>query len=174
MSLPRVDRDRLPLPPAPPGLEAAWARPEDAAALSALSRALFGDEGLPASDWRRRLGPGHGLALLLRVEGAPRSYSLVELNRRQRRVYVVETGTLPEARGQGLARWLRRALHGVLAAQGYQSVVTHVRASNTAALRLNLGLGLAVRRRVPAYYDDGEEGLELALALDPPLRCQVS
>lgn len=145
------------LPPAPSGLRAFVAREADLPELVALGDDLFGHEALTRANWRYRLLRGHSLILGLRDERRILCYTVVELNVRQRRAYVVETGTAPEARGRGLARWVRAAMHGVIAAQGYRTVATHVRVRNTAAQQLNLSLGMRFDARILAYYDDGED-----------------
>lgn len=150
---------------APTGTRAFLAGPEDLEALHALGEALFGDEALSRADWRRRLLRSHGFAMGLRDGEGVVCYTLVELNLRQRRVYVVETGTAPRARARGLARWVRAHLHGVVAALGYRSLDTHVRLRNVAAQRLNLSLGMGLRERISAYYDDGEDALRYGARL---------
>lgn len=154
MSPPRLTPS---LPPGPPGLHPFVAQESDLPELATLGDALFGHEALTRANWRYRLLRGHSLMMGLRDEARILCYTVVELNARQRRVYVVETGTAPEARGRGLARWVRAAMHGVVAAQGYHTIATHVRAQNTAAQRLNLSLGMRPDARVVAYYDDGED-----------------
>lgn len=180
MSLPRLDptrraqlADALARFPGPGGLTAALAGEADLPRLAALGDALFGHEALSRADWRYRLTRGHGFILTLSKDKRLLSYTVVELNARQRRVYVVETGTEPGARGQGLGRLARRLMHGAVAWLGYRTVATHVRVSNTAAQRLNLSLGMALQARVPGYYDDGEDAFAYRARLDglelPPL-----
>lgn len=170
MSPPRLSPEqRAALAPsltgAPEGLSPFVAGPDDLPALLALGDALFGHEALTRADWRRRLTRGHSLVLGLREGDRLVSYTVLELNRRQRRAYVVETGTAPEGRSRGLARWLRDRAHGLLMGLGYRTVATHVRLSNTAAQRLNAALGMPLEARVPGYYDDGEDALYFRAAL---------
>lgn len=153
-------------PLAPPGTRAFVAGPADAAEVSALSVALFGEEGLDAPGLRRTLRDGHTLLFGLREDGALVSYTLLELNRRQARIYTVESGTVPAARGRGLHLWHRARMEDLGRRHGYRTLTSHVRPDNTPMLRLMARTGMQVVARLPGYYDDGGDGLYLRKRLD--------
>ena len=147
------------------GLAASVLGAEDIDHLAALSRAAFGDEALTPAKLRFYLTRAHALALGLRRGPAIVSYTLAELNRGQRRVYVVETCTRAGEQGRGHASWLRKRLAAFAFALGYRTQTTHVRRSNTAAQELNRRAGMQLAREIPHYYDNGETGLYLVRAL---------
>lgn len=155
-------------PLAPPGTAPFIATPDDAAALSALSCALFGDEGLDRAGLRRTLRRGHGIVFGLREGGAIVSYTALELNQRQARIYTVESGTVPAARGRGLHLWHRQRMEDLGRHLGYRTLTSHVRPDNAPMLRLMARTGMQVVARLPGYYDDGGEGLYLRKHLSPP------
>lgn len=148
-----------------PGLRAFVVTAEDLAEVAAMSRTAFGDDALTPAKLRFYLERAHALAIGLRREGTIVSYTLVELNRGQRRVYVVETCTRAGEQGRGHASWLRARIAGIAYRLGYRRQTTHVRASNTAAQELNRRAGMIVVREIERYYDDGETGLYLARPL---------
>lgn len=147
------------------GLRAFVVTAEDLPEIAAMSRAAFGEEALAPTKLRFYLERAHALAIGLRRVKAIVSYTLVELNRGQRRVYVVETCTRAEEQGRGHASWLRARMAGIAHRLGYRTQTTHVRASNLAAQELNRRAGMQLVRRIDGYYDDGEAGLYLARAL---------
>lgn len=132
------------------------AGPADAPELAAISLAAFGEEGFDERVFRRYLTRAHAAILGLRRGAAIVSYTVAEFNRRQRRVYVVETCTRPDARGAGHALRLRAELERLARGLVYASITSHVRASNLAAQRLNERAGMERVGIVRAYYDDGE------------------
>ncbi|MCB9527370.1 MAG: hypothetical protein H6701_03075 [Myxococcales bacterium] len=149
------------VPAAPPGTEPFVATPADAEGLSALSRALFGDEGFGPAQIRRTLRHGHGILFGLAAGEEVLSYTLLELNMRQARIYTVESGTVPAARGRGLHLWHRAQMEALGRRLGYRTLTSHVRPGNAAMLRLMARTGMEVVARLPGYYDDGGEGLYL-------------
>lgn len=161
-------------PLAPPGTAPFVATPDDVEALSALSCALFGDEGLDRAGLRRTLRRGHGILFGLREAGAIVSYTLLELNQRQARIYTVESGTVPSARGRGLHLWHRQRMEDLGRRLGYRTLTSHVRPDNAPMLRLMARTGMEVVARLPGYYDDGGEGLYLRKRLSPsPRSCDT-
>jgi ribosomal-protein-alanine N-acetyltransferase len=85
-------------------------------------------------------------------------------------LHLLMIATHPQARRKGVAR----ALVSHLVEHAFDKSVMHifleVRRSNAAAIALYRAFGfylLSIRRN---YYADGEDALEMALALDPPAR----
>lgn len=137
-------------------VEAFFAGEADVPVLAAMSRATFGADGLPEAVLRRYLGPAHAAILGLRRGPEIVCYSVAEFNRRQRRVYVVETCTRLDERAAGHALRLRTQLEQLARGLGYASIASHVRVSNHAARRLNERAGMERVGRIADYYDDGE------------------
>jgi ribosomal-protein-alanine N-acetyltransferase len=77
--------------------------------------------------------------------------------------HVKDLAVHPEARGDGLGhRLLARALN-VLVAGGATVVKLEVRESNDVARGLYCDVGFEPARRVPGYYEDGEDALVMVL-----------
>jgi ribosomal protein S18 acetylase RimI-like enzyme len=152
-----------------PALEARLTRPlgaalslhriDDLPEIAALSRQTFGDEALTPKELRRLYTRAHALVLALRRGPALLGYTVLELNRRQRRIYVVETCTHPHARGGGLAAHLRACVVELAHQLGYRTIASHTRLSNQPAQRLNLRAGMALIGQIDDYYEDGEAAL---------------
>lgn len=154
-------------PAAPAGTEPFVATAADAVGLSVLSCTLFGDEGIGPAQMRRTLRHGHAILFGLAEGETVLSYTLLELNVRQARIYTVESGTIPAARGRGLHLWHRAQMEALGRRLGYRTLASHVRPGNTAMLRLMARTGMAVVARLPGYYDDGGEGLYLRKQIGP-------
>ena len=71
----------------------------------------------------------------------------------------------PAAPGHGLGRRLAETLFAELRAEGVRRVHLEVRGSNAAARALYGALGFRESRRRAGYYRDGEDALELGVAL---------
>jgi ribosomal protein S18 acetylase RimI-like enzyme len=92
--------------------------------------------------------------------------SLVLLTRkgvRSARIYSVIV--LPQMRGQGLAAKLVAAAEAQTRKLGLSAVTLEVREDNSAARALYRKLGYSEEKLLPAFYDDGSDGLRLRKAL---------
>ncbi|MDZ7745325.1 MAG: ribosomal protein S18-alanine N-acetyltransferase [Halobacteriales archaeon] len=79
--------------------------------------------------------------------------------------HVKDLAVRPDARGQGLgANLLGRAL-SVCRGQGVDRVKLEVRETNDAAKRLYDRFGFEPYRRLPGYYDDGEDAFVMVRSL---------
>lgn len=88
--------------------------------------------------------------------------SLILLTRRNSRIArIYSVVVMPAARGCGLGAQMVRVAQGAARRHGYRQIVLEVREDNPAARALYAGLGYATQRRLPAYYDDGADGLRL-------------
>lgn len=72
----------------------------------------------------------------------------------------------PGGRGLGLAQQLVRAAEAAARQRRCRAVALEVRADNVSARGLYQKLGYAVDRPLPAYYDDGADGLRLKRNLE--------
>ena len=79
--------------------------------------------------------------------------------------HVKDLAIHPDARQQGLGRDLLRRALGALSAAGAALVKLEVRASNDAALSLYRSEGFEPLRRIPRYYEDGEDAYVMVLDL---------
>jgi GNAT superfamily N-acetyltransferase len=72
-------------------------------------------------------------------------------------LWIVSTGILPEARGQGLGSKLKEWQLDYARQRGFEVIVTNMRQTNTPIIRLNQKFGFTIRELVPGYYSDPEE-----------------
>jgi ribosomal-protein-alanine N-acetyltransferase len=79
--------------------------------------------------------------------------------------HVKDLAIHPDARRQGLGRDLLHTALAVLRVEGAALVKLEVRASNDAALSLYRSEGFEPLRRVPRYYEDGEDAYVMVLEL---------
>ncbi|MEO8874633.1 MAG: ribosomal protein S18-alanine N-acetyltransferase [Polyangiaceae bacterium] len=85
-------------------------------------------------------------------------------------LHLLMIATAHEARRRGVARALMEKLIAFSASSNVMHIFLEVRLSNEAAIALYRAFGffrLSLRKK---YYPDGEDALELALALDPLTR----
>lgn len=78
-------------------------------------------------------------------------------------VQIVDLATDAAARRQGAATALLATIRTFAVENGFASLWLEVRASNAAALALYHATGFEIGRRRRAYYDDGEDALEMVL-----------
>jgi ribosomal-protein-alanine N-acetyltransferase len=71
----------------------------------------------------------------------------------------------PRARGKGAASSLLRSTIRRLKLRGIRRLTLMVRSSNSVALQFYERRGFTAVRRAPGYYEDGEEGLVMRMAL---------
>jgi [ribosomal protein S18]-alanine N-acetyltransferase len=85
-------------------------------------------------------------------------------------LHLLMIATHPEARRKGVARALVSQLIEFAFDKNVMHIFLEVRRSNAAAIALYRAFGfylLSIRKN---YYADGEDALEMTLALDPPAR----
>jgi len=87
-------------------------------------------------------------------------------------LHVLDVATHPALRRRGIARALLR--HAIAHAQRRRARIAllEVRRSNAPAIALYTHHGFEETSVRPGYYADGEDALEMALALDAPELCQ--
>lgn len=154
-------------------MSAADARPEvrvrvaksgDAVAMLALE-ALFPSDRMSARSIRRFIAaPSARVFVALRgAEIIGNLVLLLRANSCTARIYSVIVS--PQARGLGIGNRLVEAAERAAKREGRGAVTLEVRADNAAARALYAKRGYVEERRLPAYYDDGADGLRLARAL---------
>ncbi|NGM70310.1 ribosomal protein S18-alanine N-acetyltransferase [Natronolimnobius sp. AArcel1] len=73
--------------------------------------------------------------------------------------HVKDIAVHPDRRGSGVGSALLRHSIAVLAARGAETIKLEVRRSNEGAKRLYRSFGFEPLRRVPGYYEDGEDAI---------------
>jgi ribosomal protein S18 acetylase RimI-like enzyme len=146
------------------GIRIRRATVRDSAALLAME-SLFPSDRMSMRSIRRFIG-STGARVLVAVRDGELLGNLVLLLRQasdKARIYSVVVS--PAARGLGIGNALVDAAERAARAAGRRTVTLEVRADNTAARALYAGRGYIEARRLPAYYDDGADGLRLERAL---------
>jgi ribosomal-protein-alanine N-acetyltransferase len=82
-------------------------------------------------------------------------------------LHVLDVATDPQFRRQGVGRALMNEAMEFARTHHVRLLLLEVRRHNRAAVQLYRTLGFTVSRLRSAYYDDGEDALEMTLVLDP-------
>jgi Acetyltransferases len=137
----------------------------DLDALCALETLFPGDRMSRRS--LRRLLQAPGAIIEIAERGDAVLGSLVLLRRRGSRLArIYSLVVAPAARGAGLGRRLVQAAEERARAAGSREMRLEVRVDNVAARALYASLGYREVQRLPAYYEDGAEGLRLRRPLE--------
>lgn len=141
------------------------ARASDLAAILELEQ-LFPSDRMSARSVRRFLRAASAGVYVV-PDAARLAAALIVLMRRGSRVARIYSVVVhPAARGQGLAKRLVLRAQQAARGKGCQRMSLEVRADNKAALALYTSLGYARLKTLPGYYDDGADGLRLAVELN--------
>lgn len=105
--------------------------------------------------------------LVAEREGAIAGYAVADVTSNFGRDvgHLKDIAVHPDARGEGIGRQLLRSTLVRLRAQGAMVVKLEVRESNEPARKLYLSEGFEPLRRVPRYYNDGEDAIVMVLDL---------
>ncbi|MEY7852220.1 ribosomal protein S18-alanine N-acetyltransferase [Natrarchaeobius sp. A-rgal3] len=106
--------------------------------------------------------------LIAEHEGDVAGYVVADVSRNfgRRLGHVKDIAVHPERRGIGVGSALLTRILAVLTAQGARTVKLEVRRSNDGAKRLYRRFGFEPLRRVPGYYEDGEDALVMIRKLE--------
>jgi len=138
------------------------ARASDARELARLAAAVL-PEAWSAASFGVALARDSARALVAESDGAAVGFALAL--RAADQAELVTVAVEPARQGQGIGRRLVEVLLAELRAGGVERVHLEVRASNAAARALYASLGFTESRRRVGYYRDGEDALELGVAL---------
>lgn len=136
------------------------AREADLPALLALEAQFPGDR-LRLRQFRHHLRNPRALLRVLVEGGRLAGYALVLRRAGSRRARLYSIAVDAAARGQGHGRALLRDAERRARAAGCDALGLEVRADNAAARGLYAAAGYAEIARLPAYYEDGGEGVRL-------------
>ncbi|MDQ2051190.1 ribosomal protein S18-alanine N-acetyltransferase [Natronolimnohabitans sp. A-GB9] len=120
----------------------------------------------PYDAFERFLGePGFLVAV---QNGEIAGYVVADVNRNFGRQlgHVKDIAVDPDCRGSGIGTALLRRSLAVLAAHGADSVKLEVRRSNEGAKRLYREFDFEPLRRVPGYYENGEDAIVMVRKLE--------
>jgi [ribosomal protein S18]-alanine N-acetyltransferase len=143
-------------------IELALARSEDAAAIAALAKLTL-PEAWSAPSFRAALERRGVLGQVARRGDTLLGFALAACADAD--AEILSLAVVEAERGAGLGRKLLEATLAGLRKRGVERVHLEVRGSNAPALALYESLGFRTARRRVRYYRDGEDALELGVAL---------
>lgn len=142
------------------------AQPSDAPAIIALEQHFPGDR-MSAAAVRRLLQSASARLWVAEDGSGALVAAIVVLTRRgSRRARIYSLVVAPHMRGAGLARRLVQTAEDWARSAGLRVMALEVRSDNAAARALYGALGYQETEALPAYYDDGGDGLRLQRRLD--------
>lgn len=137
------------------------ATPADLPALLALE-SLFPSDRMSARSLRRFIAADSARVWVAedRERGVLGNLVLL-LRARSRAARIYSVVVSPQARGLGIGNRLVEAAERAAKREGRDAVSLEVRADNCAAHALYVKRGYVEAQQLPAYYDDGADGLRL-------------
>ena len=145
------------------GISLRAARSEDSESIASVARACLPEAWSPAAFRAALERPLVSGVVAARGEGDLVGFGLAA--RAGDDAEILSLAVLEGLRGVGLGRRMLESLLAQLREAGAQRVHLEVRGSNAAALALYQSLGFRTSRRRVRYYRDGEDALELGVAL---------
>lgn len=136
------------------------AKPSDAASILALE-ALFPSDRMSARSIRHLLASAGARVFVAVNDQALLGNIVVLLRAGSRRARIYSVVVSPHARGLRIGHRLVEAAEHAAKCNARDKVTLEVRADNIAAKSLYAGLGYIETHYLPAYYDDGCDGLRL-------------
>lgn len=137
----------------------------DLLAVFRIEKAVF-PQPWPFASFEQFLGnPGFLVAVR---DGAVVGYAIADVTESQGRDlgHLKDIAVHPEAQGEGVGRALLQRVLVSMAVAGANVVKLEVRESNDVAQSLYEDVGFERIRRVPAYYDDGEDAYVMVLDIE--------
>jgi len=142
-------------------------QPADMDRILAVERAGFAEWA-----WDRKLFAEYAsicgdLFLVVESEDKVVGYSITCITRRllRSRAELVSIAILPSMRGKGAANVLMASILRRLRVRGIPRIALTVKETNARARAFYEKYGFRRVRRVPRYYEDGEDGIQLQLDL---------
>jgi ribosomal-protein-alanine acetyltransferase len=141
-------------------------RPADLDAVDALERSSFAADRFSRRQFARLLASPSAELMLAEREGEPVGYVLLLYRKGAKAARLYSLATSPDARGKGTGAKLVQAAARRAIVRSCDRLRLEVRSSNAAAIRLYERAGFSELEIMPAYYDDGEDGLRMEMRLD--------
>lgn len=133
--------------------------------LMALENACFDSERISPRQMRYLLTKAKACTWLLSVDGVAAAYAMYLLPTLPRPARLYSLAVSPKHQGQGLALKLLSTTRNSLAELGYPSMRLEVDVTNTKAVALYRQFGFKVTKTLPQYYENGHDGVQMALTL---------
>ncbi|HAU01501.1 MAG TPA: ribosomal-protein-alanine acetyltransferase [Porticoccaceae bacterium] len=137
----------------------------DTEALLVIESRCFTSDKISPRQMRYLLSRGVALNTVAELDGKPVAYTVCLVPGQQRPARLYSIAVMPECQGRGLSTLLLTSLIEQLRQRGCQRLRLEVRASPSPARTLYQKFGFTLLKKLPAYYEDGEDGLRLQLNL---------
>ena len=137
----------------------------DTEALLVIESRCFTSDKISPRQMRYLLSRGVALNTVAELDGKPVAYTVCLVPGQQRPARLYSIAVMPECQGRGLSTLLLTSLIEQLRQRGLQRLRLEVRASPSPARTLYQKFGFTLLKKLPAYYEDGEDGLRLQLNL---------
>jgi ribosomal protein S18 acetylase RimI-like enzyme len=142
------------------------AGPADLDAIDAIEGLAFTTDRFSRRSLARLLKAETALSLIAEREGRAEGYALLLFRRGSTVARLYSVAVTPEARGAGVASALMQAAEVCAIDSGCDRLRLEVRARNAPAIRLYERNGFALLKRLPGYYRDGAEALQMQKRLN--------
>ncbi|WP_101757115.1 GNAT family N-acetyltransferase/peptidase C39 family protein [Oceanicoccus sp. KOV_DT_Chl] len=169
---------------APIELDIREAELSDVDALLAIEDRCFDSDRLTRRSFRHWIKAEHGILLVAQQHQKILGYGLVWCHQGTRLARLYSLASLPEARGQGVARQLLSALEKAAAEQGRLFLRLEVAKHNETAIALYQNNGYRIFGEFSDYYEDHSDALRMqkiiaqvqqeTLQLQTPWYCQTT
>ena len=138
--------------------------PEDTQALTALDALCFPSHtAFSRREFRRLVASPHVVGRRVEIVGALVGFVLAAAYGERGEIVTIDVH--PAFRRRGLGRGLLRWAHAAMQSRGVRVAGLHVRSDNLGAVGLYESEGYTVVRRVPGYYADSSDALEMVRTL---------
>ena len=150
-----------------PPISVRRARHSDLDRILAIEHTAFGKWAWDRNLFAEYVNVCGDLFLVAGAGGKIAGYSITCISRRllRQRSELVSIAVLPADRGKGVADALMRRTLGALRRRGVPRLGLTVKVSNGRARAFYERYGFCKVRRIPGYYEDGEDALALRLEL---------
>lgn len=142
------------------------ATPEDLPALISIEHACFHSDRLSSRQMRYHVLRDKRVMLVAEIDQQVVGYGLIFLYTHRKAARLYALAVLPEWHNKGIGNQLISALLQSAKQNGQTSCRLEVRHKNQAALHAYLRLGFKKVAELPNYYNDGEDGIRMALPLN--------
>lgn len=138
---------------------------KDLDALLSIENSCFKSDRVSRRQMRYLLRQGKTLTYVCKVAGKAQGYIMCFIPAHPKPARIYSLAVLPEQRGKGIASHLLKKSLLKLRELGYRSCRLEVRASDKKTRSLYQRFDFKQIESLPGYYEDGRDGIRMALAL---------
>ena len=141
------------------------AETRDIEALVAIENSCFPTDRLSRRSFSRSLKNPVQVMKVARVGNTAVGYALIHWRRNGKSARLYSLAVLERWRQNGIGEMLVNAMRNSAVHEGKRLLSLEVRANKPNLIGFYQGLGFAVQRRLPAYYEDGADALKMVAVL---------